>query len=69
MSRDRIAASSKHARPSVEDDRLGFRLTACGDDPLTSTEGCPDCAGSGVNITAVNPAVGCVFCDGTGWRP
>jgi hypothetical protein len=68
MSADRIA-SGKQRPPSIEDDRPGSRLSACGDDPISSTEGCPDCAGTGVNITAVNPVAGCGSCDGTGWRP
>jgi hypothetical protein len=46
MSGDRITASRQHGPPGPEDDRLGFRLNPCGDDPLTSTDGCPECAGT-----------------------
>ena len=69
MSRDRFAISGQHGLPGAENDRILSRLAADGEDPLTSSEGCPDCAGTGVNTTAANPAAGCGSCDGTGWRP
>ena len=51
-----------------EYDRLESRQPDRDGDPLASPDGCSDCAGTGINLTAANPAAGCGSCDGTGWR-
>ena len=68
MTGDRRPGAGQRGIPGLEYDRLWSRQPDRDGDPLSSPDGCPDCAGTGVNITAANPAAGCGSCDGTGWR-
>ena len=66
---DRRPGVGQRGLPGLDYDRLWSRRLSRTTDPLDDPDGCPDCAGTGINIMSANPAAGCGTCDGTGWRP
>jgi hypothetical protein len=56
------------ALPGMDWSRVNSRQPARTGDPLTHPDGCPDCAGTGTDITQPEPAGTCGGCAGTGWR-
>ena len=68
MSRDRRPGDGQHRLPGMDNDRLWSRLPDRTGDPLTSPDGCRDCAGTGTGTDlASDPPRPCRSCDGSGW--